>query len=656
MAPAIYKPLNQQANEIRVVTVAGTSDPSERIRCELSTYAFECAPRYVALSYCWGDEGDTMEIFVNGQAMMVTRSLFTALKHFRQIKDFKMWIDAICINQNDPIEKSYQVFIMEDIYRNSMETAAWLGEEQADTSLAFELLKQLNIAGRRLANHTRSLASYQDIRPVADCLSPYLDKKYRDALQNFTHLPYWGRLWVVQETILSPRMYFNCGGLWITLSDLHVALGMLCALSSPSNVKYLKQPIPELVGLYFNGWHPIPLLGRNKEEQLWDFFDFPTLLSYTSRLQCKDERDRLFALIGLSKLAPPEKWIYIPPDYTKSVYQTYSDFWMQLLHETKDLTILETAGIANRRYGGHIQLPSWMPDVGHMRSVNRDQIQKSFKACGSAEPSFSIAIHHGLETLGVYCDSIAKVISPVRCEDGKIETGRTLDALFETLDTSEWTHRQHPSGQPWPQVIFRTLFLDGKDIGTCRPEFRMKWGAHATFDLAASFCSGLSVVNDTVDSDLSVTRPVRDYALAVGHWARQSKFPALSSSTQTQNELLEPFCGPAYSSRHLDWLNDDENGKGRQLWPACYFRLNEYLRDTDFCITTNGYVGLGPADSLRERDKICVIPGCHVPLVIRQVEDHYVLIGDCYVYGMMNGEMVYEAEQGTLNLERIILK
>ncbi|KAH9214816.1 hypothetical protein DL95DRAFT_389138 [Leptodontidium sp. 2 PMI_412] len=63
-------------------------------------------------------------------------------------------------------------------------------------------------------------------------------------------------------------------------------------------------------------------------------------------------------------------------------------------------------------------------------------------------------------------------------------------------------------------------------------------------------------------------------------------------------------------------------------------------------MTSNGYMGLGPPE-VREGDTICSVPGCTYPLVIRpksnndsdEGKEHFEIIGACYVYGMMNGEV-----------------
>jgi hypothetical protein len=63
-------------------------------------------------------------------------------------------------------------------------------------------------------------------------------------------------------------------------------------------------------------------------------------------------------------------------------------------------------------------------------------------------------------------------------------------------------------------------------------------------------------------------------------------------------------------------------------------------------LTRDGKIGKG-WNSIKQGDLVCVIFGCDVPLVLRPVEEHYYMIGDCYVEGIMQGEAMrnFENEQ-----------
>lgn len=65
---------------------------------------------------------DSVEVPVGGE-------LFRALKHLRE-KDvpLRIWIDALCINQNDIQEQTEHVQVMGYIYKNATLVRIWLGD------------------------------------------------------------------------------------------------------------------------------------------------------------------------------------------------------------------------------------------------------------------------------------------------------------------------------------------------------------------------------------------------------------------------------------------------------------------------------------------------------------------------------------------------
>jgi hypothetical protein len=119
----IYAPLESVKREIRLLkTISGLED--EPLRCSLEVISLEDNARYSALSYCWGDANDRVNITVNGQNISVTKTLENALRRIRNVnQNTVVWADAICINQQDAAEKSVQVGMMGDIYSNGMRKA-----------------------------------------------------------------------------------------------------------------------------------------------------------------------------------------------------------------------------------------------------------------------------------------------------------------------------------------------------------------------------------------------------------------------------------------------------------------------------------------------------------------------------------------------------
>ncbi|KAK4103340.1 hypothetical protein N658DRAFT_388746, partial [Parathielavia hyrcaniae] len=90
---------------------------------------------YIALSYSWGNPTARREIVVNGKPACVTENLYAALTHLLGFKgllasileECEIWVDALCINQQDAAEKLVQVASMRDVFANAHWVVAWLG-------------------------------------------------------------------------------------------------------------------------------------------------------------------------------------------------------------------------------------------------------------------------------------------------------------------------------------------------------------------------------------------------------------------------------------------------------------------------------------------------------------------------------------------------
>src|ERR1700712_2257370 len=126
-ASPLYTPLDPLKSEVRLLEIS--SDTISIVSCHLSICSLLERPKYRALSYVWGDPKVTETILVNGQNFAATTNLASALRSARDhvLDDGGiLWVDAICINQNDLDEKSHQVQLMGDIYRQASIVLSWL--------------------------------------------------------------------------------------------------------------------------------------------------------------------------------------------------------------------------------------------------------------------------------------------------------------------------------------------------------------------------------------------------------------------------------------------------------------------------------------------------------------------------------------------------
>ncbi|EME42776.1 hypothetical protein DOTSEDRAFT_96313, partial [Dothistroma septosporum NZE10] len=154
---------------------------------------------YTALSYCWGDATEVTYIRVNGTRLKVTANLWEALsaifQHHHEAHA-RYWIDAICINQEDVVERNEQVYQMWRIYSAADRVFAWLGPEDGDTVKAFETMEHI----------FESPPLWQEEEP--DLLPQWCSiSSLRDLLRR----PYFSRTWIIQEFTQAKRLFVVCG-------------------------------------------------------------------------------------------------------------------------------------------------------------------------------------------------------------------------------------------------------------------------------------------------------------------------------------------------------------------------------------------------------------------------------------------------------------
>lgn len=187
MSSEIYAkvPLAREKREIRILTLAPGID-DDTLHGGMFTDSLDYDDlHYTALSYTWSGPVSQKIIIIYGVALNITENLELALRRIRGTRAKNLWIDAICINQNDYEEKNYQVPLMGDIYANATRTIVWLGETSGDSEMAMELIG---------STHQSQISS-----------------KSLQRVSNLLQRAWWKRIWVVQEVLKSRRVTMVCG-------------------------------------------------------------------------------------------------------------------------------------------------------------------------------------------------------------------------------------------------------------------------------------------------------------------------------------------------------------------------------------------------------------------------------------------------------------
>ena len=184
-----------EGDNIRLLRLLPAKDEAAPLQCELHNYSLQqSGPRthlYEALSYTWGDLENDLEkrrsISVNKQNLAVTENLHAALLRLRDRSlERILWIDAICIYQDDLEERKQQVQVMAKIYSKAHRVIVWLGEETGDTEEARD-----------------TEGALENIRLAAIEESTDNSKKEMNqrAILNLLQRPWFQRIWVREQTL-----------------------------------------------------------------------------------------------------------------------------------------------------------------------------------------------------------------------------------------------------------------------------------------------------------------------------------------------------------------------------------------------------------------------------------------------------------------------
>lgn len=275
-----HSPIDLSQDTFRLCNLlpANFDDP---ILCELIDEPIELAENsYEALSYTWGKPTQARWIRLNSKPFHVQPNLFVALKSIRRTdKPSLLWVDAICINQLDDVEKGHQVSRMGQIYAKARAVAAWLGPATEDSKFAFRCLK-LERLSRDIRERVQGLPGSDRI--IANL--PHIEPP-GDGLRALCRRDYWQRAWIRQEILLAKDIYLYCGGLSVRWDEFGVK-GMAANIADIEDI-----PESRFVGDFF--FHRTKL-NDEKPKTL------ESLLRKYGMSKCSDLRDRVFALLSLS--------------------------------------------------------------------------------------------------------------------------------------------------------------------------------------------------------------------------------------------------------------------------------------------------------------------------------------------------------------------
>ncbi|KAM5349536.1 hypothetical protein ACJ41O_006041 [Fusarium nematophilum] len=297
----VYRPLESPL-AIRLIRLYPGSQ-QEDLQCEIFSSSLSDHPDYEGLSYVWGDSILSHEIYTDKGPLRVTRNCAAALKQLRHpFRDRVLWIDAICINQESLEEKSRQVPLMNKIFAEAKRVIIFLGcDSRPRLKLFFDYFR------RKEPSSTNRV------------LQP--------ALSSFLSMPWFSRVWVLQEVAVAKRAIILWGSEtleWGYLSAAHVdALGL--ALVDRAG------KVPPVLRLAENDRKPLK--------------DLASLIHTARSCRSTDPRDKVYALLGLLSDNVAHTLV---PDYTISVEALHVEVALLVISSCNNLDALADVGSETR--------------------------------------------------------------------------------------------------------------------------------------------------------------------------------------------------------------------------------------------------------------------------------------------------------------------
>jgi hypothetical protein len=177
--PYCYSPL-LRPDSIRLLGLIPHEDDNGPMQCRLYDYPLQKSGKgthlYEALSYVWGGLNNLRCISIEGCNLHITENLYAALIHLRDRHIERIiWVDAICIDQNNKDEQAQQIQYMAEIYGKASRVIVWLGEEKDDSDRALE---EIRIAADKM--------------PIKSLIS----EPTKQAILKLLHRPWFQRIWV----------------------------------------------------------------------------------------------------------------------------------------------------------------------------------------------------------------------------------------------------------------------------------------------------------------------------------------------------------------------------------------------------------------------------------------------------------------------------
>ncbi|KAL8792517.1 MAG: hypothetical protein Q9195_004887 [Heterodermia aff. obscurata] len=604
---------------IRLITLnpkaSGTSNPDE-VRIYLNQHPINECPKYTALSYTWGQPHRTEDVVVENfrQSIKVTENLHAALVHLRRREPVKLWIDAICINQDDIKERSSQVRLMRQIYRGARQVVAWI--HNPDEPLSSEDEEKWTFVKAPGMEDYHLNKSGEWTRTPREIENYPVVEYPMSQLRLFQH-PWFMRVWILQEVAYARHIVLKTGKQTLYWDEVQECVGNYHSrVSHPRNTR-VDEPTGlsmAMVSIMSDFRHSIDMKSLT--------VPLSNILYQTQYCGATDPKDKIFALLSLAN--------DVKSDFEISYEWSWSEISKRLtrhmIQESRTLDLLRCVGTRTTTLEG-IVLPSWVPDLSGqitaspLHRYNRyeyDQLALEYRLCDVALCNETMLVVRGL-----WVHEVAHIESNGVSSKNGFELYCFLDS-FRDWHEAAWVERDYPRGQ-------------GPSFKDNLNEF---WGT-------IRMTKGSQAVEEHVG---------KKYDAGEGwHWHFRK---ILNEESIGDSQPEDPF-DPDNELWGKNDLFDPEDPRFYSQWARDVMFPQEALQHVSgraFGFTKTNQLGLFPRDT-RKNDKICLLSGIQIPFVLRETDrpGSYKLIGACYIHESINWAR-FESDESRAQLQWITLE
>jgi len=632
-----YEPLNYELGQELRLVVLKPGKFSEDIECEiLHANLFE-KPRYEALSYTWadenGDDSPSRRIHCRRSRnwLRVTANCEVALRRLRrQTTERTLWIDAICIDQNNVKERNHQVKQMGAIYSSADQVLIYLGDESTSSRMVFQYLAKTIVLRRG--------DSVDFAYPPRDAASS------PEEMKEFLSRRWFHRVWVLQEAGLARRAVVLCGEQSLDWSLFSASRLMNEGLSLYSESGVVPGALLLQTATYSEKRRLIDLLhaGRNSFSQ--------------------DPRDKVYALLSLQTEGSK---LEIDPDYSKPVQWLFTHVAAELIKTSRSVDIL-----SHVRGSAHVpDLPSWVPDwtVTSNETPLQDQFSPSelellatwnfsvyenkvqlgnhLHSRGGHVPASDLSPWVKARNIQVPSDDASNfevfrephLIQGAHIHPDRPQHGQNISHVLENLPT-----RLHLQGHRI-DIVESELGTRYHECSLCKPDRKAVVSASKLSFHEIQFWSNISC-GLPWDGPFRQTLLIENFGIPPAFGTKvtcpscgQHKTDRHIAEDGTVKALRNWFCyPPSYKEYHVD-------NHGLLSGPNTHYRdedLNAFIEQQKLfgqgriLFRTKNSLGLGPP-SLERGDSIWVLENSKTAIILRKGDSHYKVIGECYLHGAL---------------------